>query len=127
MSEAMAAKPAIIILELGGNDGLRGVPLANIRGNLGNIIAGFQKARIKVLVAGITLPPNYGPDYIKPFDKMYRELAAGYHLPLIPFLLQDVVLKGNGLMQTDGIHPTAKGNEIVARTVLKALEPLLKK
>jgi len=127
ISEALAAKPAIVILELGGNDGLRGVPLANIRSNLAHMIEAFQKAGVRILLAGITLPPNYGPDYIKPFDRMYRELAASYHVPLIPFLLRDVALKGADLMQGDGIHPTAKGNEIVAGTVLTALKPLLKK
>lgn len=127
VAEALAEKPDVVILELGGNDGLRGVPLANIRGNLDRMLSTFQKAGIRVLLAGITLPPNYGPDYIKPFDKMYRELASAHHVPLIPFLLQDVALKGKDLMQPDGIHPTAKGNEIVAQTVLKALEPLLKK
>jgi acyl-CoA thioesterase-1 len=127
VGEALAEKPDVVILELGGNDGLRGVPLANIRGNLDRMLTTFQKAGVRVLLAGITLPPNYGPDYIKPFDSMYRELASAHHVPLIPFLLQDVALKGNGLMQPDGIHPTAKGNEIVAQTVLKALEPLLKK
>jgi acyl-CoA thioesterase-1 len=125
--EALALKPEIVVLELGGNDGLRGVPIANIRANVEELIQRFQKAGVKVLLAGITLPPNYGPDYIKPFDKMYRELAAKYRVPVIPFLLEDVALKGPGLMQGDGIHPTAKGNEIVARTVLKKLEPMLRK
>lgn len=124
-SEALAQKPQIVILELGGNDGLRGVPLASIRQNLDQIITTFRKAGVRILLAGITLPPNYGPDYIKPFDKMYRELAATYHLPLIPFLLEGVATKGGDLMQADGIHPTAKGNEIVAATVFEKLKPLL--
>ncbi len=127
LAAAIAQKPAIVILELGGNDGLRGIPIEKSKQNLDEMIRRLKAARCRILLAGITLPPNYGPDYIKPFQQMYQDLAAQYHLPLIPFLLADVVYAHPELMQHDGIHPTAKGNEIVARTVLRKLEPMLKK
>jgi acyl-CoA thioesterase-1 len=119
-----ALKPAIVIVELGGNDGLRGLPLASTRANLEQIIVKLRKSKARVLLAGITLPPNYGPDYIKQFESIYKDLAAKYKVPLIPFLLQGVA-GVPGMMQGDGIHPTRKGNEIVANLVLRALKPLL--
>ena len=129
IEEAVEEKPAVAILELGGNDGLRGVPVESTKANLENMIERLQKAGCKVLLAGMTLPPNYGPEYIKQFQAMYRDLARARRLPLIPFLLSDVVFQSPklGLIQADGIHPTAKGNEIVARTVLKKLAPMLRK
>lgn len=119
-------KPAIVILELGGNDGLRGFPVSLTRQNLERMIAGLQQAGARVLLAGITLPPNYGERYIRDFERNYRELASKYQTPLIPFLLEGVALEP-GLMQQDGIHPTAAGNRKVAATVLRYLEPLLQK
>ena len=119
-----ALKPAIVILELGGNDGLRGLPLAATRANLDQMIAKLQKAGARVLLAGITLPPNYGPDYIKQFESIYKDLAAKYKVPLIPFLLRGVA-GVPGMMQGDGIHPTRKGNEVVAKLVLDSLKPML--
>ena len=129
IEEAVREKPAVVILELGGNDGLRGVPLDSTKANLEHIIERLQKARCKVLLAGMTLPPNYGPEYIQQFQAIYRDLARTHRLPLIPFLLADIEFQSRklGLIQADGIHPTAKGNEIVARTVLKKLTPMLKK
>src|SRR5437588_11689425 len=103
-------KPAVVILELGGNDGLRGTPLSATRANLEQIIAALRKSGARVVLAGITLPPNYGPDYIRAFEKIYTDLAAKYKLPLIPFLLQGAV-GVPGMMQADGIHATVKGNE----------------
>ncbi len=120
----IAEKPAIVILEFGANDGLRGLPLAGTRGNLEQLIAGLQAAGARVVLAGITLPPNYGPDYIKKFDAIYTDLAKKYKLPLIPFLLAGVATNPR-LMQSDGLHPTAEGTLIVTQTVLKTLEPLL--
>jgi acyl-CoA thioesterase-1 len=117
-------KPAIVVLELGGNDGLRGTPLAATRSNLEQIIVVLQKTGARVVLAGITLPPNYGPDYIKSFEAIYRDLAGKYKLPLIPFLLQGAV-GVPGMMQADGIHATAKGNEVVASLVMRALKPVL--
>jgi acyl-CoA thioesterase I len=127
---ATSLKPEIVILELGGNDGLRGIPVASTKKNLESMIQTFQKAGIKVLLAGMSLPPNYGPDYIKSFEGMYKDLAAKYKTPLIPFLLSDLAAKlrtNRGLLRPDGIHPTTEGNRIVADTVMRYLEPMLKK
>jgi acyl-CoA thioesterase-1 len=125
IDSATSLKPSIVIVELGGNDGLRGMPLASTRQNLERMITEFQKAGAKVVLAGMSLPPNYGPDYIQGFEKIYKDLAAQYHAPLIPFLLSDIVTKDLRYFQPDGIHPTAPGAEIVAGTVLRTLEPLL--
>jgi len=116
--------PKIVILELGGNDGLRGLPLASTRANLEQMIVELRKSGARVVLAGITLPPNYGPDYIQSFESIYKDLAAKYKLPLIPFLLQGVV-GVPGMMQADGIHATVKGNEVVAKLVMRTLKPLL--
>lgn len=121
----LAYKPRITIVEFGGNDGLRGLPIETTRANLEHIIETLQGAGSKVLLAGMTLPPNYGPDYIKPFQQIYVDLAAKYKVERIPFLLSDVALHPD-LMQQDGIHPTAQGNEIVAKTVMRYLKPLLR-
>lgn len=118
--------PAVAIVEFGGNDGLRGLPLAQTRANLDQVIAALEKAHVKVLLAGITLPPDYGPDYIHQFEQMYRGLAAEHHTALVPMLYKDLV-HVPGTIQGDGIHPTAKGARIVARTLVPAVEPLLKK
>lgn len=119
-----ALQPAVAILEFGGNDGLRGLPVATTRANLEQMIVALQKAGARVVLAGMTLPPNYGPEYIRSFEAVYKDLAKQYHLPLIPFLLRGV--GGNpALMQRDGIHPTGEGNRIVARNVMQVLEPLL--
>jgi acyl-CoA thioesterase-1 len=120
-----ALKPALVLLELGGNDGLRGMPLAMTRENLEQMIAAFQRSGSRVVLAGMTLPPNYGPDYINGFTKMFADLAAKYRLTLIPFLLSDIVTKDLRYFQRDGIHPTAEGAQIVSETVLRALKPLL--
>ena len=120
----VAAKPAIVILGLGGNDGLRGLPLASTRANLDQMIVKLRQSGARIVLAGITLPPNYGPDYIKQFENIYKDLAAKYKLPFIPFLLQGVA-GVQGMMQGDGIHPTRKGNEVVAKLVLRSLKPLL--
>jgi acyl-CoA thioesterase I len=125
IDSATSLKPAIVVIELGGNDGLRGMPLGSTRANLDQMIAAFQGAGAKVVLAGMTLPPNYGPDYIESFQKIYKDLAAKYHVPLIPFLLADIVTKDLRYFQADGIHPTAAGAEIVAGTVMKTLTPLL--
>jgi acyl-CoA thioesterase-1 len=116
--------PKIVILELGGNDGLRGLPLESTRANFDAIIPALRKSGAKIVLAGITLPPNYGPDYIKEFEGIYKSLAAAYKLPFIPFLFEGVA-GVPGMMQQDGIHATAKGNEVVAQLVLRTLKPLL--
>ena len=119
-----ALQPVLVILEFGGNDGLRGLPVTTTRANLERMILALQQAGAKVILAGMTLPPNYGVEYIRSFEGVYQGLARQYHLPLIPFLLRGV--GGNpALMQRDGIHPTGEGNRVVAKNVMQVLEPLL--
>jgi acyl-CoA thioesterase-1 len=125
MNAGVALKPAMVLLELGGNDGLRGLPLAMTRENLEQMVAAFQRVGARVVLAGMTLPPNYGPDYIRGFETIYTGLAAKYKLPLIPFLLQDITTRDMRYFQRDGIHPTAEGAQIVSDTVLRTLKPLL--
>jgi acyl-CoA thioesterase-1 len=122
----LADKPALVVLEFGANDGLRGQPVTNTEANLRQMIEAFQKAGAQVVLAGMTLPPNYGPDYIRRFDGMYTDLAARYKLTLIPFFLEGVATRPD-LMQRDGLHPSAEGARIVAALVLKYVQPLLKK
>jgi acyl-CoA thioesterase I len=126
IQSAVRLKPAVVILELGGNDGLRGLPLKVTRQNMETMIAAFQQSGAKVVLAGMTLPPNYGPDYIKSFQSVYTDLAAKYKLKLIPFLLSDIITPDLRYLQRDGIHPTAEGAEIVSGTVLRTVKPLLK-
>jgi acyl-CoA thioesterase-1 len=125
LDEVTANKPRIVIVEFGGNDGLRGLPIATTRANLEQIVGTLKKGGATVVLAGMTLPPNYGPEYIRGFEKIYRDLAARYKLTRIPFLLEGVATKRE-LMQRDGLHPTAQGNEIVAQTVLRYVKPLMK-
>jgi acyl-CoA thioesterase I len=120
----LAIHPAIVILEFGGNDGLRGLPVVSARQNLAAMVEALRKARIQILLAGMTLPRNYGPEYIQSFDQMYIDVSKMYKLARIPFLLEGVGGHPD-LTQPDGIHPTAEGAEIVARNVMKYLQPLL--
>ena len=122
---ALAEKPAIVILELGGNDGLRGIPIAITQANLAQMIEAFQGAGARVVLAGMSLPPNYGPAFIRKFEAVYRDLAAKYHVTLIPFLLEGVGAHDE-FMQRDGIHPNAAGARKVEALVMKALTPMLK-
>ncbi len=124
IDEVLRYKPRITIVEFGGNDGLRGLPLDTTRANLEQILQKLEAAHSKVLLAGLTLPPNYGGEYVRQFGQIYVDLAKKYSVPRIPFLLSDVALKP-GLMQQDGIHPTAEGNEMVAKTVMHYLKPML--
>ena len=123
---ALEQKPVIAIVELGANDGLRGQPIANTETNLSQILEAFQKAGAQVVLSGITLPPNYGPDYIHRFTRMYQDLAARYKVKFIPFLLEGVGGHAD-LMQRDGLHPNARGTQIVEATVFRAIQPLLRK
>jgi acyl-CoA thioesterase-1 len=124
IENVVAAKPALVVLEFGGNDGLRGVPVETTRANLDQMLARLKSAGISVVLAGITLPPNYGPDYVKPFTALYPDLARKYKLRYLPFLLIHVYDKP-GMMRPDGIHPTEDGNRIVARDVFDLIRPLL--
>lgn len=121
----LAEKPEIVILELGANDGLRGLPVQRTKANLQKMIDAFREAGARVVLAGMTLPPNYGPDYIKPFEQMFKELAARNSVALIPFLLDDV--GGHpSLMQADGLHPTGEGNRRVAANAMTVIGPMLR-
>ena len=122
----LAVHPQIVVLEFGANDGLRGQPVTVAEQNQARMIEALQKAGARVVLAGITLPPNYGPEYLNRFKAMYPDLAKRYRVALITFLLADVAAKPN-LMQRDGLHPNAEGTRIVAENVLKQLEPLLQK
>ena len=126
IAAVLHAHPSIVILELGANDGLRGQPVPGIVQNLSLIIQTLQHAHIRLLLAGMELPPNLGPDYVKQFDALYPALAAKYKLPLIPFLLQGVY-GVDDLMSPDYIHPNGEGYKRVAQTVLTHLEPMLSK
>ena len=120
------AHPSVAIVEFGGNDGLRGLPLEQTRKNLDAVLTALDGAHIKVLLAGITLPPNYGQDYVGAFDKVFRDLAMKHHAAFIPMIYKDLVNVPDTI-QEDGVHPTAKGSEIIAKTLLPALKPLLHK
>jgi len=122
----LAEKPVVVVLELGANDGLRGQPVTVTRDNLAQMIEAARQSGAQVLLAGITLPPNYGPTYIRKFQAIYPELAAKYHIPLIPFLLAGVAGDGR-LMQRDGLHPNAEGTVLVSHTVWESLKLLIKK
>ena len=119
---------AVFILELGANDGLRGVPLSETRLNLQAIIDAVKEKQPKatIILAGMELPPNMGQDYTNEFRAVYADLAATNNLEFIPFILKDVGGIAE-LNQSDGNHPTIKGHKIVANTVWKTLKPLLKK
>lgn len=125
MDSATQLMPGIVVLELGGNDGLRGLPIDVTRMNLDVMIQTFQRAGAKVVLAGMTLPPNYGAAFIHNFEGVYKDLAARYHLTFIPFLMSDMVTTDLRYFQRDGIHPTAAGAEIVSGTVFRAVKPLL--
>ena len=118
-------KPALVVLELGANDGLRGLPLAEIRENLVKMIRASQAAGAAVVLLGIELPINYGPQYRDGLRGIYRDVAAEFNLPLVLFLLDGVALNPD-LMQDDGLHPKAEGEPRVLANVLTVLEPALK-
>jgi acyl-CoA thioesterase I len=126
VDDIVAMKPAIVIVEFGGNDGLRGFRIEDSRANLDQIVGTLKGSGAKIALAGITLPPNYGPDYIKQFNATYVLLAKKYDVPLFPFLLKGVY-GVDGMMQADNTHATAEGNKIVAKNILPLILPLLKK
>jgi len=119
-------QPGVVVLELGANDALRGLPLSVTRTNLSKMIELAQGTGARILLVGIRIPPNYGPRYTEEFTGIFPALAKQYHLPLVPFLLQDVALNPTR-MQEDGMHPNAAGEPPVLETVWPYLRPLLKK
>jgi acyl-CoA thioesterase I len=119
-------QPQIVVLELGANDGLRGLPLASTRQNLTQMLQLSQAAGARVLLVGIRLPPNYGQRYTDEFARMFPQLAEQFHVPLVPFLLEKVALNP-ALMQDDGLHPNAAGEPAVLDNLWPYLQPLLNK
>ena len=126
IENVIAEHPALVVLEFGGNDGLRGIPVEATKQNLEEMIVRLKRTKVPVVLLGITLPPNYGPEYVKPFTAMFPDLAKRYRLPLLPFLLQHVY-QNRSMMQPDGIHPNGDGNKIVAEDVFALIRPLLSK
>jgi acyl-CoA thioesterase-1 len=121
---AISEHPVIVLLELGANDGLRGIPVATTQANLAQMIEAFQGAAARVVLAGMTLPPNYGQQYISQFEQVYRDLAAKYKIKLIPFLLEGVGGHSE-FMQRDGLHPNAAGARKVEALVMGTLAGML--
>jgi acyl-CoA thioesterase-1 len=118
-------KPAILLLQLGANDGLRGLSPVEMKNNLAEIVHRAQKAGAKVILLGMKIPPNYGKRYVDMFYNVYPQLAKELKIPLVPFLLEDVALNKD-LMQPDGLHPNAKAQPILAGKIEPYLFPLLK-
>jgi len=125
IENVIAVHPALVLLEFGGNDGLRGIPVDATRKNLEEMIERLRAAKIPLILLGITLPPNYGPEYVKPFTAMFPDLARKYGLRYTPFLLIHVYQHAE-LMQPDGIHPNGEGNKVVAQDVFNLILPILK-
>jgi acyl-CoA thioesterase I len=123
---ALRLKPEIVILELGVNDALRGQNLASVRANLDQLVARFQAAGARVLVAGMRLPPNYGTPYADDFYRLFSEVARARNAPYLPFFLEGVGAIPR-LNQADGIHPTAEGYALVVEHLWPFLVPLLRK
>jgi acyl-CoA thioesterase-1 len=124
-AELQRHRPAVVVIELGGNDGLRGLPLKQTRENLSKMILAAQKANARVLLVGMRLPPNYGPDYTRGFENAFRELATQHKTALLPFLLQPIATDRKAF-QADQIHPTAAVQPKLRDHVWPALAPLLK-
>jgi acyl-CoA thioesterase I len=118
--------PAIVILELGGNDGLRALSVAQLRDNLSRMVDLSIASGAKVLLLGMRIPPNYGPEYTAQFSQVYSDLAREKKLPFVPFLLSDIALSP-ALMQADGVHPNQLGQPTLLDNVWPALKPLLKR
>jgi acyl-CoA thioesterase-1 len=119
-------KPAVVILELGGNDGLRGLPLRQVRDNFEFMISQSRDAGARVVLVGMRMPPNYGPDYAGRFHELYRELAEQHAAPLVDFFLEGVALDEE-LMQPDGIHPTSAAQPRLLDNLWPALQQVIKK
>lgn len=124
LSWLLGQHPDVVVVALGANDGLRGLPVEETEKNLREILRRTQAAGARVLLLGMRIPPNYGPDYAGRFEAMYPRIAQDLKVPLVPFLLEGVG-GDRSLNQADGIHPTAEGQEIVAKNVLPYLEELL--
>ena len=120
----LSQRPAVVFVALGANDGLRGQPVAAIAANLEAIVERSRTAGARVVLAGMKMPPNYGPEYTRDFEALYGALAQRERLPFLPFLLEGVAADP-ALNQPDGIHPTAEGQRRIAAAVAARLEPVL--
>lgn len=127
LNQAIAQqKPSIMILELGANDGLRGLPVDAMQQNLTKMLEMAKQNNIQVLLVGMRIPPNYGPQYTQAFHQSYPTLAQQFKVKLVPFLLENVA--GNrALNQDDGLHPTAEAQPIILETIWASLKPMLNK
>ena len=124
---ALAAhRPEIVIVELGGNDGLRGLPMTQMKANLSAIVRAAKRNGARVLLAGMEMPPNYGLEYTRAFRQVFRDVAREERVALLPFLLEGVADKRE-MFQADNIHPTAEAQSIIAENVWRRLVPLLRK
>jgi acyl-CoA thioesterase I len=119
-------RPKILILELGANDGLRGLPIPQMRENLTRMVEQASAAGSKTLLLGMRMPPNYGPEYTEQFRLVFSDLARDKRLPLVPFLLNNIALSEK-LMQDDNLHPNALGQPVLLDNVWPSLQPLLTK
>ncbi len=122
----LRAKPDVVVVALGANDGLRGQSPAAMRDNLAAIIARLQAAGVQVLLAGMLMPPNYGEEYTRQFAAVFPEVARRARVPLVPFLL-DGVAADPRLLQPDGLHPNAAGYRVIAEKLWPHLRPLLRR
>lgn len=119
-------RPAVVVIELGGNDGLRGLPIADVRANFESLIRLSRDSGANVLLIGMRIPPNYGATYTRTFHDLFGELAAKHRLPLVPFFLDGIALD-DSLMLEDGLHPNAAAQPKLLEMVWPKLEPLLKR
>lgn len=126
IDEVLGQHPQVVVVEFGGNDGLRGIPVSQAQHNLDIIVGRLKASGARVALAGITLPPQYGGEYIRSFNAMFPTVATKYRVPLLPFVLQDVY-GVPGDIQDDGVHATAQGNRQVAVNIERLVQPLLRK
>jgi acyl-CoA thioesterase I len=124
-AELQRHKPAVVVIALGANDGLRGLPLAQTRANLEKMIKAAQAGKAKVLLVGMRMPPNYGPEYTRGFEQNFSALSTQYKTALLPFLLEPIALDRNAY-QADNLHPVASAQPKLRDHVWKALAPLLR-
>jgi acyl-CoA thioesterase-1 len=124
VAEVLRVRPAVVVIELGANDGLRGLPLREMRHNLARMIGASQYVGAKVLLVGMRIPPNYGADYANGFEQVYRDLAAHFDVALLPFLLEPIAVD-RGNFQDDNLHPVAAAQPALRDHVWKALAPLI--
>ena len=124
VSEVVRVRPGVVVIELGANDGLRGLPLRQTRHNLAYMIGAARGVHAKVLLVGMRLPPNYGPDYTQGFEAVYRDLAGQFHTAFVPFLLEPI-MRDRTAFQADDMHPVARVQPLLRDHVWKTLGPLL--